>query len=243
MKDKQDTLDKLRASIAAIEASGSSLHPQAKPNTENLTSTRYQPTQSDISTLVKEKLALTGYSRKSSQQDTLLNEVYTDVTSAKSKTIKSKENPTPEDALNKIVRLVNHREHSVTSLRKRLQQAGFNHDIIDSALKRAQELGLVDDIRYGNILTRSRISQKKGCQGIERELIQEGINPEDIEAYLEYRDEIAPKYEISQAVAFLEKHPPKAKNQRESAYRKLRQKGYDNSTTHEAIKIWMSQQS
>lgn len=155
---------------------------------------------------------------------------------------KSEGDLTTEDALNKILRLVNHREHSTASLRKRLRQVPFEDRVIEQALARAQELGLVDDIRFGNILVRSRLSQRKGCQGIERELIQEGIDPETIEAYCEYRDEVAPHEEVSQAVALLKKHPPKAKNQRESAYRKLRQKGYDNSTTHEAIRLWMESQ-
>lgn len=144
-----------------------------------------------------------------------------------------------DDAFSKIVRLVNHREHSVSSLRKRLQQASFEERDIESALAKAQSLGLVDNIRFGNMLTRSRISQGKGRQGIERELIQEGIDPESIEAFREYRDTIAPECEVTQAVALLKKHPPKAKNVYESAYRKLRQKGYDNSTAHEAIHLWM----
>lgn len=201
VSNKQDILDSLRASMAAMEASTSVSFLTPAPKQQKVSSTR-------------------------SSEDKLDNASFSE-----------------DEALSKIIRLVNHREHSTASLRKRLQQASFDEMVIEQALMRAQTLGLVDDTRFGNILVRSRISQKKGCQGIERELLQEGIDPETIEAYCEYRDVVAPQEEITQAVALLEKHPPKAKNQRESAYRKLRQKGYDNSTAHEAIRLWMDSQA
>ncbi len=144
-------------------------------------------------------------------------------------------------AMSKIVRLVNHREHSTRSLKKRLLQASFDETVADAAIRRAVELGLVDDARYANILVSSRISQGKGCQGIARELLDNHIDPETVSAFVEYRDEVAPQREADQAVELLRKRPPKAKNQRDAAYRRLRQKGYDNATAIEAVNRWMDE--
>lgn len=215
MSDKQSILQELKASIASIEAQGSAL--QKKNPTSDHTYNAELPRDTTHAQHL-DNLAISSYS----YSDSANPEEASDFT----------------DAFNKIVRLVNHREHSMASLRKRLRQASFNDETIEKALAKAQELGLVDDIRFGNILVRSRICQGRGCQGIERELLQEGIQPDEIETFLEYRDEVAPQNEVTQALEILQKHPPKAKNIYESAYRKLRQKGYDNSTAHEAIRLW-----
>ncbi|NHM15630.1 hypothetical protein GMI69_02935 [Eggerthellaceae bacterium zg-887] len=144
-------------------------------------------------------------------------------------------------AMSKIVRLVNHREHSTSSLKKRLLQASFDEAVAEAAIQRAVELGLVDDARYANILVGSRVAQGRGCQGIARELLDNHIDPETVSAFVEYRDEVAPQQEADQAVELLRKRPPRAKNQRDAAYRRLRQKGYDNATAIEAVNRWMDE--
>ena len=82
-----------------------------------------------------------------------------------------------EKAFSRISRLVASRERCACELEKRLVQDGFSERDAQSAIARAVSCGMVDDLRYADILVRSRVSQGRGRAGIEEELNRCGIDP------------------------------------------------------------------
>ena len=156
-------------------------------------------------------------------------------------TYKSSESVTKKssasDAMSKIINLVNVSDRSEHAIRERLERDGFAVDEIDEAVERAKGYGFIDDARYAEVLVRSRISQGKGALGIERELREHDI---DIDVVPGWPCEYPVDYdqEIDRAMDLLRRKPPKSKNQREGAYRKLVGKGYSPSVASTAARKW-----
>ena len=102
---------------------------------------------------------------------------------------------------------------------------------------RALACGLVDDVRYAEVLVRSRVSQGCGAQGIAAELDGLGI---DIACVPGWPDEFPVEHddEVARALALLERKPPRAKNRRDAAYRRLAQKGFGASVASTAARLW-----
>ncbi len=153
-----------------------------------------------------------------------------------------------ERAFRKIERLSCVREQSSTALRRRLVREGFSEDDVQAAIGRALACGLVDDGRYAEVLVRSRLSQGRGRHGIEAELADVGIGADEAAAIVDEalddgcgqagREES----EIERALVLLDRHPPRSKNLREGAYRRLVQKGYSSSVASSAARQWCERQ-
>ena len=84
------------------------------------------------------------------------------------------------DAYKKIQRLVGVSERSTKGLRERLDRDGFSPEAIEEALGRAVSYGIVDDRRYAEA-PYARIRAGKGRRGIESELRDLGIDPDEID--------------------------------------------------------------
>ena len=140
-------------------------------------------------------------------------------------------------AFKKIVDLVNASDKSELQIRSRLSDKGFDEISIDEAVNRAKNYGFIDDRRYASVLIRSRISQGKGIAGIERELHSHNIEPIDVEGW---PDEYftSDEDELERALSYLDRKPPRSKNLRDGAFRKLVQKGYSTSIASSAARIW-----
>ncbi len=143
----------------------------------------------------------------------------------------------PEAALKKIVALVNVSDRSERTIRERLGQAGFDQAAIDEAVERAKEYSFIDDMRFSEVLVRSRISQGKGSAGIVRELAEHGINADSVPGW-PYEFPLDYDQELDRALGLLARKPPRSKNLREGAYRRLMQKGYPSSVASSAARIW-----
>lgn len=145
-----------------------------------------------------------------------------------------------EEAFKRIVRLVGVRDRSVEEMRKRLIQEEFDEAIIEDALERALGCGLLDDSRFAESLVRTRLSAGKGMRGIEAELEKNGIDPTDLtersKEELPSREE-----EFERALVLLHQKPPRSKNKREGAYRKLVSKGFGSSIASDAARVWSSE--
>lgn len=141
------------------------------------------------------------------------------------------------DAFGKIVALMNVSDRSEKTLRERLARAGYPECEVDEALERAKRCGIVDDLRYADVLIRSRISQGKGSVGIERELRDQGIDPDCVSGWPDDFT-VDDESERQRALSFLEAHPSRSKNKREGAYRKLLQKGYSSSIAASVARAW-----
>lgn len=148
-------------------------------------------------------------------------------------------NPDPEAgaAFKKIIDLVNASDKSEHVIRERLRQKGFKETEIDEAVCRAKQYGFIDDMRFAETLIRSRLAQGKGLAGIERELKSHCIDPFSIDGWPESFNE-GDGDELERAIEFLERKPPRSKNVREGAYRKLIQKGYSASIASSASRVW-----
>ncbi len=142
-----------------------------------------------------------------------------------------------EAAMRKIERLCSMREQASAALRERLVRDGFSEKVAEEAVGRAVECGLVDDARFADVLVRCRLAAGKGCAGIARELASHGIDPAHVESYLDAA-EAGSDAELSRALDLLERKPPRAKNAREAAYRRLVGKGFSSSIASSAARTW-----
>lgn len=142
-----------------------------------------------------------------------------------------------ECAFRKIERLALAREQASAALRARLVREGFPPEAADAAVGRALACGLVDDARYAEVLVRSRLSQGRGAQGIAAELESLGIDASVVPGWPE-EFAVDHESEVARALALLDRKPPRAKNKRDAAYRRLAQKGFGASVASTAARIW-----
>ncbi|QKF06979.1 regulatory protein RecX [Berryella wangjianweii] len=137
----------------------------------------------------------------------------------------------------RLLMTVSRRERSVLDVRARLLDAGYGEAEVEEALARAVSAGVLDDARFADVLTRSRLAQGRGVAGIQRELERNGIDvsclPDWPAAYLE--DEAG---ETERAFELLRRHPPRARNLRDAAYRKLVGKGFSSDAACSAARRW-----
>lgn len=144
-----------------------------------------------------------------------------------------------EKAFAKIQRLVVVRERCVHELRERLVRDGYSREDADAAIERAVRCGLVDDVRFGAILVRSRVSQGKGKAGIMAELERLDILAADIPEWPEAFFPEEGESEVDRALEILRRRPPRAKNARDAAFRKLVNKGYSHDVAATASRIFV----
>ena len=156
--------------------------------------------------------------------------------------VKSADQLTEEKAFSKILRLATACEQSTCKLRARLLRDGFDEGVVESALTRAIEYGIVSDARFAESYVRSKLASGRGCKGIERELAELGLSAYETEAYRDYAEE-GEEQELARAVRLLDSRPPRSKNLRDGAFRKLVQQGYSVGVASCAARIWLDKQS
>lgn len=169
-------------------------------------------------------------------------------------------------AFEKVTRLACARERGSRELADRLVLDGFSREVAKSAVQRALDCGLIDDMRYGAVLIRTRVSQGRGRKGIEDELERAGIAASDIPGWPEeffsvddfdpfrvnanaedgvvgcsFGSESSDEQEVERALALLRRKPPRSKNIQASAYRKLVTKGYSTSVASAATRRFMEE--
>ncbi len=145
-----------------------------------------------------------------------------------------------DTAFRKITRLCAQREQSSKELRKRLAREGYSAEVVDKAIERSCACGLLDDRRFAEVLVRSRLAAGKGLLGIARELNSHDLDASEIEAYTE-AEALGEDAELARACEVLRRKPPRAKNAREAAYRRLVQKGYSSSVAAKAARLWFEE--
>ena len=142
-------------------------------------------------------------------------------------------------AFQKLVELASFREHSTHTMAKRLKRARFSEGAIAAAIERATSAGIIDDRRYADMLIRGRMDSGKGFAPIWREIEQLGIDVESLDAYADYVS-LPAEAEHDRAYAFLERHPTRAKNLQNGAYRKLRAQGFSHALAASVAREWAS---
>lgn len=146
-----------------------------------------------------------------------------------------------ERAFQRVLRMLNASEQSSQKVRRKLEHAGYEEVTIERALDRARCCGILDDRRYAEMLVRSALSQNKGFRSVSIELEELGISLEEVSTYQEHQrrgDEDPLATDVMRAREVLRAHPPRAKNVRNAAFRKLLAKGYDTDVACEVARWW-----
>ena len=94
----------------------------------------------------------------------------------------------PEVVLNAAARFLEVRPRSVDEVRRHLAQAGYRSDLVESAVTRLLELGMLDDRAFGQAWVESRDrARPRGESAIRQELAHKGLDRELIAELLETR--------------------------------------------------------
>jgi regulatory protein len=145
-----------------------------------------------------------------------------------------------ELAWDKLLRSCSIREQSSAKIRRKLLDAGFDARVVEDAIARAQDLRFIDDRRYCECLIRSALLQNKGLRHVLPEIRSLGIDPESLESYADYA--AIPQEDVLEvALEVLRRHPPRGKDVRSSAFRKLVSKGYEVSIASKAVSRYIDE--
>lgn len=128
-----------------------------------------------------------------------------------------------------------------SKIRKKLRAKGYDEVTVEQTISRLLSLGYLDDDRYAENYLRSRYAQGKGIPGILRELRSAEIDVDSLAGIIDDLTSEQPS-ERQRAYEFIVTHPPRSKNKREGAYRKLITRGYSSDAASYAARRWSSEQ-
>jgi hypothetical protein len=102
----------------------------------------------------------------------------------------------PEVVLAAALRFLEARSRSVAEVRKRLGGAGYRSELVDGAIARLTDLGMLDDAAFATQWVESRDrAHPRGEHALIIELRQKGIDAPTITAVLKARREVAVRWE------------------------------------------------
>ena len=150
----------------------------------------------------------------------------------------------PEVVLEAAARFLEARSRSITEVRRRLTSAGYRTELIDGAVARLKDLGMLDDEAFARAWVESRDrARPRGERALRDELRLKGIDRAVVDQVLEDRrttdDEDAAPPDRTAAERLIEKHArtleriadPRQRRQR--AYALLARNGFDPETCRE----------
>ena len=148
----------------------------------------------------------------------------------------------PQVVLDAALRFLEARQRSTAEVRRRLTSAGYRVDLVDGAIGRLTELGMLDDEAFARAWLDSRDrARPRGEHALRRELGMKGIGREIVDEALEEREAATPDAEADAARRLLARHArsldriadPRARRQR--AYSLLARSGFDSDTATASI--------
>ena len=96
----------------------------------------------------------------------------------------------PAVVLDAGLRFLEARQRSVAEVRSRLVTAGYRTDLVEGAIARLLELGILDDAAFAAAWVASRDrAHPRGARALRSELIQKGLAAEVIASVLDAREE------------------------------------------------------
>ena len=150
---------------------------------------------------------------------------------------KQKEYSTEEAVYRRIVDLCSYHEFCRAKMRERLKRDGIRSELIEAALERAVRVGLIDDLRWGEMRASALMRKGIGCDGVVRELRDCGIDAMKVDGWPHaFMDRFGDDF--ARALDLIRKCPPKSKNPRASAYAKLIRKGYSHAVAAQVSGTW-----
>ncbi len=146
----------------------------------------------------------------------------------------------PSVVLEAAARFLEARSRSVAEVRRRLSSAGYRADLIEGAIARMGDLGMLDDEAFARAWVESRDrARPRGERALQNELRLKGIDRGVVDAVLDERrsvDGVALAPDRDAAERLLEKHArtldriPDPRRRRERAYALLARNGFDPET-------------
>jgi regulatory protein len=150
----------------------------------------------------------------------------------------------PQVVLEAAARFLETRSRSITEVRRRLTRAGYQAELVEGAITRLEELGMLDDEAFARAWVESRDrARPRGERAIRDELRLKGVDRSTVDAVLDERREAwpddAPAPDRAAAERLLAKHErslarvadPRQRRQR--AYALLARNGFDPETCRE----------
>ena len=153
----------------------------------------------------------------------------------------------PEAVLEAAARFLEARPRSIAEVRRRLGGAGYRAELIDGAVARLLELGVLDDDAFARAWIESRDrARPRGERALRQELGQKGVERGVIDRLLDERSEEdgAADRDAGAAARLLERQDralsregdPRRRRQR--AYALLARHGFDSDTCSSAVRAW-----
>ncbi|MEC4272416.1 RecX family transcriptional regulator [Adlercreutzia sp. R25] len=220
MPDKAAILASLRADIAALEAG------QSAPDSRSDRFSSPEPRDQHARTVLAPSAFELGNGRMGERAG---HDAASENEGAADKTA--------DMAYRRILRWVSVRERSSAYLRDRLLKDDFAPADVEEALSRAARVCIVDDRRYADALIRMRLTAGKGLRDAEREIAELGIDPASLDAWIEHHEQ-GRDFEVQRALTALRRRPPRAKQAREAAFRRLVNQGFATDIASCAARQW-----
>lgn len=148
----------------------------------------------------------------------------------------------PSLVLDAALRFLETRQRSASEVRRRLVLQGYRANLVEGAVERLLELGILDDDAFARAWVESRDrARPRGERALRRELAVKGIDREIVDGTIADRDRTSPGADSEAARRLLERHAraldriayPRVRRQR--AYALLARNGFDADTAVEAI--------
>lgn len=174
----------------------------------------------------------------------------------------------PAVVLDAAARFLEVRPRSVAEVRHRLVDAGYRGDLVDGAVERLVDLGMLDDAAFARAWVESRDrARPRGARALRDELRRKGVSPDDIEAALAAREataaggdedaadrafgageraasaasdaDAAARLLARRGAAVLRESDPRRR--RAKAYALLARNGFDPDICREAVIAWLAE--
>lgn len=147
----------------------------------------------------------------------------------------------PAVVLDAVARFLEARSRSVVEVRRRLTGAGYRADLVEGAIARMVELGMLDDEAFARSWVESRDrARPRGERTIREELRLKGVNRATVDAALdERRMGSGAVHERAAAERLLARHRrtldrvADPRDRRQRAYQLLARNGFDPDTCRE----------
>lgn len=140
----------------------------------------------------------------------------------------------PTLVLEAALRFLEARQRSTVEVRTRLNRAGYRPDLVEGAIDRLAELGMLDDEAFAKAWVDSRDrARPRGERALRSELRTKGIDRAVVDATMEERDVERPDADRDAARRLLERHAsalarvPDPRARRQRAYALLARNGFD----------------
>ncbi len=144
--------------------------------------------------------------------------------------------------LDAALRYLEARPRSTDEVRRRLETAGYRSELVDGAIDRLTDLGMLDDAAFARAWLESRDrARPRGERALRRELALKGVDRAIVDEAIGDREGEQPGADVAAARRLIARHArslermtdPRARRQR--AYALLARSGFDSDTATDIV--------